>query len=225
MHSSLVTPFSMLVAASSNSGKTQLVRDLLLSHYMMFDHPIHEVVWCYHKNAYDKKLFDGLAAQLNVPITFIEGFPAIDIESGNLFKTSKDQLKCLVLDDIVPSALKSSLFLDLFTVLSHHQSLVVIAILQNLHANTSSQRQLMNNIIRNVSYLVLFPDRRQMNACKQVARTYFNGEEYRVVEPFKHLIENNKKFHYMVVDFVDPIAPVKFNSLREDGEKYIFTFE
>lgn len=220
----LVTPFSMLVAASSKAGKTKLVRDIIINHYQCFDRPLDEVVWLHHPNAKDEDLFTYLRHHLNVPIQFVEGFPAQDISNQSLFKTNKSSLKCLVLDDIVVSALKSPTFIDLFTIISHHQSVVVIAILQNLHADTSSQRQIMNNIIRNVSYVVLFSDRRQTAACKQIARTYFNEEEYKLLRPFKQLIESKDKYQYMVIDFVDSDIPVKFNSLRPNEKACFFDF-
>ena len=215
----LLTPSSFLVASNSKAGKTLLVRDLIVSHYWMFDNPLEEVVWLYHKNARDEELVTHLKQKLSIPIQFVEGFPAEDISEGRLFKTNG--LKCLVLDDVVISALKSPTFIDLFTVLSHHQSIVVIAIIQNLHADTASQRQIMNNIIRNLSYLVLFPDRRQLPACKQLARAYFSGEEQELIAPFKHMIENKKKYNYMLIDFEQ--ASVRFNCLRPTDEGFKFT--
>lgn len=214
----LVTPSSFLVASNSKSGKTLLVRDLLINHYWMFDKPLDEVVWLYHRNARDDQLVAHLKENLSIPVSFVEGFPAEDIAEGRLFKTSG--LKCLVLDDVVISALKSPIFIDLFTVLSHHQSIVVIAILQNLHADTASQRQIMNNIIRNVSYVVLFSDRRQMAACKQLARVYFSGEEEKLVEPFKRMIEEKEKYTYMLIDFEE--AAVRFNCLRPGDQAFKF---
>ena len=195
-----------------------MVRDLIINHYWMFDKPLEEVVWLYHKNARDDELVAHLKENLSIPIDFVEGFPAEDIAEGRLFKTSG--LKCLVLDDVVISALKSPVFIDLFTVLSHHQSIVVIAILQNLHADTASQRQIMNNIIRNISYVVLFPDRRQWQACKQLARTYFSGEEDKLVEPFKYMIEKKEKYTYMLIDFEQ--AAVRFNCLRPGDRAFKF---
>ena len=215
----LLTPSSFLVASNSKAGKTQLVRDLLLNHYWMFDKPLQEVVWLHHKYARDDQLVADLEQNLTIPIKFVEGFPAEDIAEGRLFKTSG--LKCLVLDDVVISALKSPIFIDLFTVLSHHQSIVVIAILQNLHADTANQRQIMNNIIRNVSYVVLFPDRRQMSACKQLARAYFSGEEDELVVPFRRLIESKDKYSYMLIDFEQ--ASVRFNCLRPTDEAFKFS--
>lgn len=216
----LVTPFSMLISASTKSGKTELAKDIILNHFQLFDNPIHEVVWLYHKAANNEKEFSDLKSRLNIPVSFIEGFQAEKIVDGTLFKT--DKLKCLVLDDVVVSALKSPVFIDLFTVLSHHQSIVVIAILQNLHADTASQRQIMNNVIRNLSYLVLFPDRRNMNACKQIARSYFSGEEHRLIEPFKHLIEKKERYTYMVVDFEE--SKIQFNCLRPTDQPFEFKF-
>jgi molybdopterin-guanine dinucleotide biosynthesis protein len=218
----LTTPFSMLVAASSKSGKTALVKDILINHYFVFDKPISEIVWAYHPGSRDDDLFSDLKNSLAIPITFVEGFPEKQIKDATLFRKSTES-KCLVLDDTVVSALKCPSFIDLFTVLSHHQNINVIAVLQNLHADTSSQRQIMNNVIRNVTYLVLFPDRRQVNACKQIARTYFAGEEEKLMRPFRHLIESKIKYNYMVIDFNDDDNPIKFNALRETDEAFVFT--
>jgi molybdopterin-guanine dinucleotide biosynthesis protein len=213
----------MLIAASSKSGKTALVKDILINHYFMFDKPLSEIIWAFHPGSKNDSLFNELKACLTVPITFVEGFPEESIKTATLFQnTSGDETKCLVLDDIVVTALKRPSFIDLFTVLSHHQNINIIAVLQNLHADTSSQRQIMNNVIRNLSYLVLFPDRRQINACKQIARTYFPGEEDKLTLPFKRLIDSKVKYNYMLVDFNDDDMPVKFNVLRESDEAFVF---
>ena len=218
----LTTPCTMLVAASSKSGKTRLIRDLLINHYQAFDTPLQEIVWLYHANAKCEKLMTHLKTNLNIPISFVEGFPAESVANGSLFNCSPEALKCIVLDDVVISALRSPVFINLFTILSNHSNLVVIAILQNLHADTASQRQIMNNVIRNTSYVVLFPDRRQTSACRQLARNYFNGEENVLLHPFKFLIETKQKHNYMVIDFVDHDMPVKFNSLRPTDEMFCF---
>lgn len=212
------TPCSFVFTATTKSGKSTLVRDLLLNHYQMFDKPLDEVVWLYHKNAVDEQFMSHLKNNLNIPIRFLEGFRADEISNGTLFKSKG--LKCLVLDDVVVSALRSPVFMDLFTVISHHQSMVVIAILQNVHADTPSQRQIMNNVIRNLSFLVLFPDRRQMNACKQIARTYFGGEEDKLLKPFKYLIDNKEKYNYMLIDFDS--GEVRFNCLRPTDKPFKF---
>lgn len=221
----LKIPFSMLVSASSSSGKTHLVRDLVINHYRMFDTPaISEIVWLYHPRAFDENLAQQLKAALTIPIRFIEGFPAAALSEGTLFESDNNATKLLVLDDIVATALRSPVFIELFTVMSHHNNICVIGILQNLHAHTAQHRQLMNNIIRNLSYLVLFPDRRNMSTVKQVARTYFHAEEYKLIKPFKQLIESKEKYLYMVIDFIDLDMPVKFNTLRPTDDAYYFTF-
>lgn len=223
MNPQLTIPFTMLVAASSNAGKSELIRDMLINHYLMFEKPLEEIIWLYHKNAKEEELFSNLTDNINVPITFIEGFPAKDISDGTLFKSDKNSIKCLVLDDVVVSALRSPIFIDLFTVLSHHMNIVVIAILQNIHAHSPAQRQLMNNVIRNVSYIVLFPDRRQMAAVRQIAHTYYNSEEAKLLEPFKQLIESKQKHDYMLIDFVGNENQVRFNCLRPETRKYFFS--
>ena len=212
----------MIIAASTNSGKTLLARDLITNHYRMFDKPLDEVVFLYHQHGRDDELFKYLKDNLNVPIRFVEGFPASDIIEGKLFKSDKKASKCLILDDVVGTALRSPIFIDLFTVMSHHDNISVIAIMQNLHAETASMRQVMNNIIRNVSYLVLFPDRRQLATIRQIARNYYNGEEYRLLQPFKRLIEEKNKHDYMLIDFISDVCPIRFNCLRPSDKTYFF---
>ena len=222
----LITPFSILISASTNAGKTLLARDLIVNHYLMFDKPIVECVWLHHRNARNDELFKDLTMNLTIPITFKEGFDAQaqDIADGTLFQCEKDQLKCLVIDDLVSTALKSQAFIDLFTIQSHHQSIVVVGILQCLYGDTPSQRQVMNSVIKNASYIVLFPERRQTQVCKQIARYFFPGEEYKLMLPFLRLIEEKKKHSYMLVDFIGSDMPVRFNCLRPTDTKEFFTF-
>ena len=223
--SPLKVPFTMLVAASSNSGKTHLVRDMIINHYRLFERPIDEIVWLYHPRAFDEELMQQLKRDLNVPIRFIEGFPSKAIEEGSLFNADNKAVKLLVVDDLVATALRTPIFLELHTIMSHHNNICVVGIMQNLHADTPSQRQMINNIIRNLSYIVLFPDRRNLGALKQIARTYFNGEEYKLVQPFKQLIDSKEKYNYMLIDFIDLDLPVKFNTLRTTDKPYYFKFE
>ena len=223
----LKTPFTMLVAASSNSGKTRLVRDILVNHNITMDRAIDEICWLHHKNARDETMFADIKKEVNIPIRFIEGYPDDRVSSSTLFDAGS-RLKCLVIDDIVQSAIRFPSFMELFTVISHHESIIVIAIVQNLYADTPAQRQLINNLIRNCSYLVLFPDRRSLAVCRQVANTYFTGEQHRLLQPFKSLMSPaaENKYQYMVIDFInkDDNLQVRFNGLRPDEECFYFTF-
>lgn len=218
----LVTPFSMLVVGSTNLGKSTLVRDLIVNHYRMFDNPLDEIIYLHHKYGFDDELVTYFNENLNIPIRFVEGFPSTDIIEGKLFEGDKKSSKCLIIDDVVGSALRSPNFLELFTVLSHHDNITVIAIMQNLFAETASSRQVMNNIIRNISYLVLFPDRRQLPTVRQIARNYYNGEEERLLKPFKRSIEEKNKHDYMLIDFIGDICPIRFNCLRPSDRKHFF---
>ena len=224
MDTKLRTPFTMLVAASSNSGKTKLIRDLVVNNKLTMDKPIDELIWLHHKNAKDDELIRDISSSMNVPVRFIEGYPEGEISNSTLFKT--DGLKCLVIDDIVHNAIRSASFTELFTIISHHENMIVIAILQNLYAYTPAQRQQINNVIRNCSYLVLFPERRSLASCRQLANAYFSGEQYRLLEPFKSVMKDKEEYQYLVIDFLcqNEDMQVRLNGLRPKEKSYNFTF-
>lgn len=227
MDTKLHAPFTMLVAASSNSGKTKLVRDLVVNNMLTMDKRIDELVWLHHKNAKDEELIRDITGSMNIPVRFIEGYPDGEISDSSLFTADSKQLKCLVIDDIVHNAIRSPSFTELFTIISHHENMIVIGILQNLYAYTPSQRQQINNIIRNCSYLVLFPERRSLAACRQIATAYFSGEQYRLLEPFKAVMKDSAaRYQYLVIDFLnqDEDMQVRLNGLRPMEKSYNFTF-
>lgn len=80
-------------------------------------------------------------------VEFHQGIPA-DLDDDEFFDPKHNNL--LILDDLQSTSGKDKRVTDLFTEGSHHRSLSVISISQNLYANKDPTQS------RNCHYLVLF---------------------------------------------------------------------
>ena len=73
-------PFTCLLAGSTKSGKTTLLKKILINHDQMISHPIDRIVYCYSRW---QNAFDDL--QKSISIEFKEGLPDIEDFDSNKF--------------------------------------------------------------------------------------------------------------------------------------------
>ena len=66
-------PFTCIIAGPTKSGKTTLLKNLLINHEQMITHPIDRIVYCYSRW---QEAFDDL--QKSLPIEFKEGLPDVE---------------------------------------------------------------------------------------------------------------------------------------------------
>ena len=84
-------------------------------------------------------------------------------------------------------------------------------------------------MLRNAGYLVLFPDIRYSALIRQLARMYFVGEQEKLVEPFKKIVQLREKQKgpersYMVLNFLtnDPRLQITENGIYPSAEMQVF---
>lgn len=113
---------------------------------------------------------------------------------------------------------------ELFCTFAHHQRCIVILICQNpfMYANS---RNAMQTVVKTCTYIVLFASRLTLSIARTLCRTYFYGEEHRLLEPFRSII-NSESRDYIVIE---PGAAnvdhcVILNGVRDDNDAYYFTF-
>jgi septin family protein len=142
-----ISPFSMIIAGPSSSGKSHFVRNLLKNHKLLVT-PKHEknpkVLWIYGQwqNLYKEPLE-------NVDIEYIEGLPT-DSEIND-----KKPI-FIVIDDLMNEVSDDKQLGNLFTKGSHHLNINIIFITQNLF----HQGKQMRNIHLSSNYLVLMKNKR-----------------------------------------------------------------
>lgn len=149
-------PFTMLVAGSTGSGKTHLVRDLLSHHNfsMNINKKVIKVVWCYGvwQSTYEKTLD-------NVQVIYHKGL----VDEEYISQANAD---IVVLDDLMNELGDSSELSNLFTKLSHHLGMSVIFIVQNLF----HQARQMRTLSLNSKYIILQKNARDKSQIFNLAR-------------------------------------------------------
>ena len=121
------TPANILVAAPSQSGKSSLVKEIILNRDELFDCKTMHILYCYK---IDQELYSPLKNQTD--ISFHEGVPTREM----LEKISnKKEHVIVVFDDLAHDLLSKeniSFTETCFTVLGHHLNISYIMIAQNL---------------------------------------------------------------------------------------------
>jgi len=176
-------PFTAMVAGPTGSGKTFLVRDILLNHKnVMYGMPKFKVLWAYGQwqSLYTKKV-DG------VQIDYVEGLPdqsAIEEYSPSL----------IVVNDLMTELANDKKMTNLFTKGSHHMNISVIFIVQNLFYNAKEMRTI--NI--NTSYFVLLKNPRDKSQIEHLGKQMFPGTKGYLRDAYHDA--TSKPFGYLIVD-------------------------
>lgn len=89
----------LIISASSQSGKTYLAEHLITGHKTLFTQPFEEVCWVYHPSAANEVLFERIKKSLDIPVSFVSGYPYEQLENETLFNVSRGNHTCLVIDD------------------------------------------------------------------------------------------------------------------------------
>ena len=132
-------PFTAIIAGPSGSGKTVFTRKLIDHASIMIDPPPQRIVWCYG-------IYQPFFNQMR-NIEFIEGIPDVNIFDGQ-------QRTLLILDDLMHET--DDRVSQIFTRVSHHKSLSVLYLTQNLFYKSKQNRTMSLN----AHYLVLFKNPR-----------------------------------------------------------------
>lgn len=122
-------------------------------------------------------------------VEFVQGIP-LGIEDDDFFDCSLNNL--LILDDIMSVAGKDQRITDLFTEGSHHRSLSVIAINQNLYASKDPTQR------RNCHYMMLFNNPVDKQSMMTLARQMYPGNASTFLKAFDKAVRF--PYGYLFVD-------------------------
>ena len=194
--------FTCTVAGPTNSGKTWFVFRLLKHAENMITPPPEKIVYCYGE-------FQPIFAEYP-SVEFHEGLPSVDRFDGR-------QRVLLIIDDLMNEADQS--VCDLFTKLSHHRSVSVVFITQNLfHKN-----KFVRTMNLNTHYIVMFKNPRDASQVAVLARQMYPGKSRFVVEAFQ---DATKKPHgYLLIDLrpeTDDAYRIRTNIFPDDDRQYVY---
>ena len=167
----LIHPSSCLIVGPSRSGKTSLAREMIRRKIY---HPnIKRVKWCFSYHAtwfWEEPSFH-----------FIQGLPD-SYEEGDL----------IVIDDLMRHL--NDKISDLFTGASHHCSVSVILILQNLFPRIN----VMRDISLNAQYIILFKNSRDSTQINCLGRQLYPRKSKYFVDA--HIKATTKPYGYLFID-------------------------
>lgn len=188
-------PFTCLVAGSTSSGKTTLVRGIVDNFPLLVTPDLQlpiRVTWCMGS--------DGEVPSTQNPDVLLEivrGPPSEDLDAD-----------LLILDDQMSELADSKKMCDLFSKHSHHKRISIIFIVQNVFF----QGKQMRNIALNCHYMLLTKSRRDLSQMKRMGIQLFGKSAY-FYESYKKAVLD-RKYGYLMVD-ISPSTDERFR-LRTD---------
>jgi hypothetical protein len=148
-------PFTAIIAGPTGSGKTQLVKNILLNAKTMINPPPHRIIWYYSE--WQEELASALAS---IQIEWVQGTPSIED-----FTVGGSRPILVIVDDQMLEAGKK--MSDLFTKGSHHRNLSVFFLVQNFFEK--NQR----TVSLNAQYVVFFKNPRSKSQFSFLARDMY----------------------------------------------------
>ena len=177
-------PTNIMVVGPTSSGKTMLIKDILLQRDSMFKHPPRKVVFVY--TAHQAFMSEDKYA-------FIDFTPTLpDIEAFD-----PNEHSILILDDILHSLgdkRTATVLSKLFLVDSHHKNITVIMCVQNLF----SKERIYRDLALNSHYIILFKLKRDISQIRRLGSQLMPG----VMPSFTQIYNwaTKEPYSYLLID-------------------------
>ena len=174
----------MMVCGPSRSGKTKWTVRLLKERHDIIQPTIDGILFCYSQwqPSYDE-------LKKTVPsVHFHQGPPSL--------KTMESlQNGILVLDDLMEEVIKDINIMNMFIVGSHHKSISVLFLMQNIFQKGPHSR----TISINTQYMTLFKNARDQTQIRILARQIFPSDWRSFLKYYED--ETNKAYGHVILDF------------------------
>ena len=183
-------PFSLVLAGARRTGKTQLIKRIILNNHNVINSPIEHIIWFYASEQED--VFSEIKKELGDDrIEFIKGLPAdATIEEAHIM--GRPGSKLIIIDDLMAEANNRRDVNHLFT-RGRHLNTSVAFLVQNFHNKGKYMRE--NTL--NADYLALFKNPRDTTIVSHLAQQM--GQRKLVLSAYK-LATEDKPFSYLFVD-------------------------
>ena len=180
-------PFTMMVAACTEGGKTWFVKDLLENREQWISPAPQRIIWIYGQW---QPLYSEM--QRIIPgIECVKGIPA-NIEDEQFLNPAIRNL--IVIDDLMSEASNDKRICDLFTKGSHHRNLSEICLVQNLYY----QGKESCTMSLNSQYLLVFNNPRDQQQITVLARQMYPGQSEKFITTYR--MATSKPFGYLLID-------------------------
>ena len=195
-HSSCVQPFLLpncfFISGKTSSGKTELVKNMLLDHRHVFKPSPDRVVYVY---TIFQPAYEELEKALGEKIQFRTDIPA-ESELKEFYEET-GQSTLLILDDKMLSldnGASGKNLVRLATVISHHCSVSVMFLVQNLYHNTQSARE----VALNCSVTIIFKNERSASQLTKFGTSILPGKLQYFLQSYE--LSTSDPYGYLVID-------------------------
>ena len=179
-------PSTFSISGTTKSGKTTWVFKLFKELNVMFNKPVHKILYCY--GVWQDK-FDEM--ERVIPnISFCEGIPT----SKQIEDFADGNHNVIVLDDLMLECVSNREICLLFTRGAHHKKLTIFYVNQNMFCQGKHAR----TITLNCHYIVLFQNLRDCSQIQKLGQQLFPGQGRFLLNAYKDATE--MEYGYLVID-------------------------
>ena len=185
-------PQNISVQGSTQAGKTEFVKRLLLNYKTMFTPQVNKVIYVY--SVWQDK-FDHLESTLGDIIEFRKDIPSKEYLTGLWEKTRAHTL--LVLDDQMSNlsdSRQAAHVAEIVCVLSHHCNVSCIITLQDMFYESKAARL----ISRNSHCICLFRNHRNGRQVSALASQILPGQTKYFMDSYERATKRN--YGYLIID-------------------------
>ena len=187
-------PFTLLVSAPSQSGKSFWVRKLISKCRTKISPPVDKII--YVNATVSDDLQDTLTKVSPVPVRLTDNIETV--------RGDKNSNTLVVVDDLMNDVSVEKELEAIFIRRAHHESISCIYLVQNLFHGTKTHR----TISLNSNYLWLGANRRARDQIRTVAHQMFPGKTSFFLETYDDAT-TRKPFGYLFVD-LRPDTPEQY---------------
>ena len=177
---------NFIISGSSCSGKTTLIKRILLNTTELFITEPTKILFCYQSW---QKSYDDILKLKNV--TFMEKLPT---EEDLVDLTINQQHSIFVCDDKMDEIMDNKFYSELFTRNSHHLKISSFLLLQNINSNGKYK----SNIIKNSHYHFLLRSPSNISSIRALGIQV--GDYRNLIESYRDCTKH-KQFSYLLCDF------------------------
>lgn len=179
-------PFACLISGPSKSGKSVLVQNILINNNDIINKKIDRIIYCYSawQAAFENENFKRIV-------------PAVEFHSGvpDLDNIDPSRNNIIILDDLMNESCTDNAVQDLFCIHSHHKSISVFLMTQNLFPKSKNSR----TISLNCDYIIVMNNPRDRAQIGFLSRQVFPKNYKYLIEAYDDATDM-KQFGYLLID-------------------------
>ena len=183
-------PFSCILSGPSQSGKTEIIRNILKYNHLLMEKKF-DIIFYFYKTY--QKTYDDIEKS-GIKIFFLNSLITNEESLFNLIENYTDKNILLIFDDLQNEIeANKEFFSKIWTIYIHHKNISCIAIFHNLFTKN------IRTISLNTHKIILTKNLRDLTQIKVLSQQAFPGKKNFLSNVFNSL--SDKQYPYLLIDF------------------------